>query len=91
MVTRSTILILSGWLVAMATGRMLPEGAEVYALLAGLGGTLGYLGLTTADRHRRRILAARRSDDAAHKLERERDEIERLNRHAVSRRSSPVA
>lgn len=83
MISRSTILILSGWLVAMGTGRMLPVCNELQLFLAGAAGVAAYIGLEVAARRQRRIAAERSSDKAAHKLQREREELERLNKIAA--------
>lgn len=45
MLTRSTILILSGWLVGTATVHLIPEGIEQFATLVGLLGLIAFTGL----------------------------------------------
>lgn len=91
MITPSTILILSAWLLAMSMGRMLPSGTDVYSMLAGLGGVTAYSALELVAKRRRSAVARRRGDEAVQKLEREVEEIDRLNKTAaVSRRSLPT-
>ena len=50
MLTRSTILILSGWLVGTATANMVPEGVEQFATLVGLLGLIAFTGLDHGSR-----------------------------------------
>ena len=45
MLTRSTILILSGWLVGTASVNLIPEGIEQFATLVGLLGLIAFTGL----------------------------------------------
>lgn len=45
LITRATVLILSGWLLGVSAGRLLPPGFEVYTCCAGLTGLHAYLAL----------------------------------------------
>ena len=45
LVTRSTILILSGWFIGAATGQIAPAASQQLTLLVGVTGLLAFLGL----------------------------------------------
>ena len=45
LVTRSTILILSGWLIGAATTNWMPAGIEQFVTLVGLLGLIAFAGL----------------------------------------------
>ena len=45
LISRSTILILSGWLIGMATARLLPPEIEQFVTLVGLLGLIAFTGL----------------------------------------------
>lgn len=45
LVTRSTILILSSWLIGAATAHLMPAGTEQFATLMGLLGLIAFSGL----------------------------------------------
>ena len=67
--TRSTVLILSGWFIGMATGRALPPGTESYALLVGFVGMLAFLGLEYSAQQRRKAAASESFAEIVEKLE----------------------
>lgn len=79
LISRSTILILSAWLVGISMGRTLPPGVETYALVSGLGGLAGHCGFTWAARRRTRVAAQQRSRDAREKLAQVCEEILHLS------------
>ena len=45
LISRSTILILSGWLIGTATARLLPAEIEQFVTLVGLLGLIAFTGL----------------------------------------------
>jgi hypothetical protein len=47
LVTRSTILILSGWLIGAATTNWMPAEIEQFVTLVGLLGLIAFAGLDT--------------------------------------------
>lgn len=67
--TRSTVLILSGWFIGMATGRALPAGTESYALLVGFTGMLAFLALEYSAQQRRKTAASESFAEIVEKLE----------------------
>lgn len=69
LVTRSTVLILSGWFIGMATGRALAPGTEAYALLVGFAGMVAFLGLEYAAEQRKKRAACRTLAETVEKLE----------------------
>ena len=69
LITRSTILILSGWFVGAATGRAVPNGTEHLALLVGVTGLLAFVGLEYAAFQRKKCAAALDLAEVAEKLE----------------------
>ena len=69
LLTRSTVLILSGWFIGMATGRALTPGTEAYALLVGFTGMLSFLGLEYAAQQRKRQAASETLVETFEKLE----------------------
>lgn len=48
LVSRSTILILSGWLIGAATTRLLPAEIEQFVTLVGLLGLIAFTGLESS-------------------------------------------
>jgi hypothetical protein len=70
LLTRSTVLILSGWFIGMATGRALPPGTEAYALLVGFTGMVAFLGLEYAAYQRKKLAASENFAETVEKLER---------------------
>ena len=69
LVTRSTVLILSGWFIGMATGRALPPGTEVSALLVGFTGMVAFLGLEYAAQQRKKRAASEALAETFERLE----------------------
>jgi hypothetical protein len=69
LLTRSTVLILSGWFIGMATGRALPSGTETGALMVGFTGMLAFLGLEYAAQQRRKMAASESFAEVVEKLE----------------------
>ena len=69
LLTRSTVLILSGWFIGMATGRALAPGTEAYALLVGFTGMLSFLGLEYAAQQRKKRAASETLAETFEKLE----------------------
>jgi len=82
LVGQSSILILSGFLIGIAAGRVAPPGMELPVLAAGALGLAAYLvaGLSAAKRRRRAAISAR--DQAVSDLE------TRVERH-VTREFGP--
>jgi len=88
LVSRSTILILSSFLVGVAVHHVLPPELEHYVLATGLVGLLSYLALDVAAARRRERRDELDRLKAANKFE------GRLNRHLPAKtqpRSSPAA
>lgn len=69
LLTRSTVLILSGWFIGMATGRALAPGTEAYALLVGFTGMVAFLGLEYAAQQRKKRAASDEFAETVEKLE----------------------
>lgn len=90
LLSHSSILILSGFLIGMVFNQMTESGVEIYVFAAGLVGLLGYLCLDELAQRRRLQAEKTEFEQATNKLER------RLNRHILqgpqvrSSRPSPV-
>ena len=75
LITHSTVLILSGFLIGMVFRRMVDPSIEVYVFAAGLIGVFCYLGLDWLARRRQQQAAQLELERTNHELER------RINRH----------
>jgi len=75
LISHSSILIFSGFLIGLASGHSLPGESERLVFFAGLVGLIAYLGLGVAARHQRKLANERASRAARSRLE------QRLDRH----------
>ena len=65
--SESSILILSGFLVGNAWGNPIYSGLQIHAMLAGVAGIVAYFALNEV-RRRSRLKAAERATEATHQL-----------------------
>jgi hypothetical protein len=78
LISHSTILILSGFLIGIGAGKAAHPDIENYVLLAGVGGLIAYIGLDSAARRRTHRATQAAMDKATQALE------ERYSRHLAA-------
>ncbi len=79
---RTTVLILSSYLVGISTGHRVLAGLEIYTLLAGACGVVAYFGCEYVARYREERILQAAYDQAAVKLD-------KLMEHERNTRSQP--
>lgn len=90
LLSHSTILILSAFLIGVAAGKAPNPQVEIYLYLTGIFGVVAYLGLGHIARRRKERTEQRRQKKAAQQLEiRVSRHVPRPSRSADHRESAP--